>query len=235
MRRRTPRRGLSLIEILVVTGIIALLAAIAVPAVQFSRERARATACRNNLKQLGTALVNHNSQFGYLPKDGKNGYGYGTFLLPQVEQSALFDRLKPLTTPLASEADACVRGGDASLGVFVCGSFDGPPQVGECLGRSNYLASAKLFKRHTQLPNVRDGFSTTIALGETISDQAWVLPGADAGPPAPNAGGRFGSRHAQGAHFLLCDGAVRFIGDSVNSQTFQALFTIDGGESIGDF
>lgn len=233
--RRAAHRGFTLIELLVVMGIIAILVAITVPAVQFARERSRATACRNNLKQLGIALVNHNSQFGYLPKDGENGYGYGAFLLPQIEQPALFDRLKPLTTKLADEADACARGGDATLAAFACASFDGLPIVGDCLGRSNYVASAELFKRRMQLPNIRDGLSTTIALGETTSDQAWAIPGTGSAPPGPNGGGRFGSRHPQGAHFLLCEGSVRFISDTVDLQTFQALFTVNGGETIGEF
>lgn len=242
--RRTPhcrvweehhRRGWTLVELLVVVGVIALLLALALPAVQWSRERSRAAACQNNLKQLGTALVNFHSQVGHLPKDGKNGYGYGAFLLPQIEQTALHERLQPLTTPLASDTQARNRGGDTPLEVFRCPSFDGPPILESgSLGRSTYLASADLFSKSTQLPNVRDGLSNTIALGETVRDQAWVLPGTGSGDAPPNQGD-FGSRHAAGAHFLFCEGSVRFIGDSVDSETFQALFTPAGQETLGDF
>ncbi|MDQ3332261.1 MAG: DUF1559 domain-containing protein, partial [Planctomycetota bacterium] len=132
-------------------GIIALLMAITVPAVQWSRERSRAAACQNNLRQLGGALVNFHSQFGHLPKDGKNGHGYGAFLLPQLEQSALYERVQPLTKQLSGEAQARDLGGDASLSAFLCPSFDGPPLVdSNGLGRSNYLASAELFSKSTQ-------------------------------------------------------------------------------------
>ena len=43
------------------------------------------------------------------------------------------------------------------------------------------------------------------------------------------------SRHAGGVHLLLCDGSVRFVGDTINVGTWMALATRNGGEVIGEF
>ncbi|MFO7946062.1 MAG: type II secretion system protein, partial [Armatimonadota bacterium] len=51
----TPR-GFTLVEMLVVIGIIAVLSAILFPVFNAAREKGRETTCMSNLKQIGTAI-----------------------------------------------------------------------------------------------------------------------------------------------------------------------------------
>jgi len=63
----TNRRGFTLIELLVVIAIIAILAAILFPVFAQAREKARATACFSNLRQLGMSVSLYLQDFEAFP------------------------------------------------------------------------------------------------------------------------------------------------------------------------
>ena len=68
------RTGFSLVELLVVIGIIALLISILMPALSKAREAANRTKCLSNLRSLGQAMVMYANQFkDYLPNTNPQG------------------------------------------------------------------------------------------------------------------------------------------------------------------
>lgn len=92
--RPAVRRAFTLIEILVVIGIIALLVGLLLPAVQSARESARRLQCGNNLKQIGLATHNYHATFQRLPMGEMPGaFSAHTAILQFLEESAVFNSI----------------------------------------------------------------------------------------------------------------------------------------------
>ena len=71
-------------------AIVGVLVALLLPAVQAAREAARASQCKNNLRQFGLALINFEGVRGSLPTtDPPNGFSPQARLLPYMEEANL--------------------------------------------------------------------------------------------------------------------------------------------------
>jgi len=133
-------RGFTLIELLVVIAIIAILIALLLPAVQQAREAARRTQCKNNLKQMGLAMHNYHDVYNTFPPGcismpfqntattELSCWSWGAFLLPYIEQNALYSGLGVGNATLAQNAATAngLRFLQTPLSGFRCPSDTGP-------------------------------------------------------------------------------------------------------------
>jgi prepilin-type N-terminal cleavage/methylation domain-containing protein len=101
----TKRRGLTLVEVLVVIAIVGLLSALLLPAVQAAREAARRSQCASNIRSLATGVLAYHQALSRFPPSGSRtvfafdtGYQPSSWswmarCLPFLEQQTLYDRL----------------------------------------------------------------------------------------------------------------------------------------------
>ncbi|WP_437187149.1 DUF1559 domain-containing protein [Planctomicrobium sp. SH668] len=100
------------------------------PSVQNSREAARRSQCKNNLKQFGLALHNYHDVFncfppGYIYKQGKidgepanlNGNGWGLALTPFMDQAPLYNQYN-FNRPLTDSRNQKVR--ETHIQHYIC-------------------------------------------------------------------------------------------------------------------
>lgn len=151
VRPSVTRSGVTIIELLVVLGIVSLLLALLLPAVQVARESARRTACGNHLRQMGIASAAFEASETRYPggavktapisKVQSNNLSPHVQLLPYLDQQALYDQfdasengLGVRQDPPSSKVNAALLGRE--LAIYVCPSdaSEGP--------RCNYRISA---------------------------------------------------------------------------------------------
>ena len=209
-------QGFTLIELLVVIAIIAVLIALLLPAVQQAREAARRTQCKNNLKQIGLALHNYADTFsrfppGYIANSDITattpGWGWGALILPQLDQSTVYNALN-FNLPIENSTNAAPI--QTLLKAYLCpsdiyptGAFSitnstsiqvvlaAPSSYAGCVGNDSSdvddnvnRGNGMLYRNsNTTFADVTDGTSNTIIVAERSWSQAngsWV--------GAPNTG-----------------------------------------------
>ncbi len=217
MEQQRTRLGFTLVELLVVIAIIAVLIALLLPAVQAAREAARRTSCLNNMKQIGIAMHNYHDSHRCLPPgwigletatglplaEGEPGWGWATFILPQLEAENLAQVLHHESSILAPENSAVLL---HNIDTFRCPSDRGennfelksetaPGTTVAKVAAANYVGVFGTIEIHTceglaagieckgdgtfyhlsatRFSNIRDGLSHTMLVGERSSGHGY--------------------------------------------------------------
>lgn len=97
--RGRAQAGFTLVELLVVTAIISVLAAMLLPALDRTLAAARSAACRNNFKQIGYAIMNYAGDFGdcVIPYNNQFGIGWCKLAQPYLNNKLKNDDFNGVT------------------------------------------------------------------------------------------------------------------------------------------
>ena len=132
--RLKRQSAFTLVELLVVIGIIGLLVGLLLPAVQAAREASRRMNCSNRVKQIGLAIHNYHSAFNRLPRAwwldtpptaSFNGKPWTFAVLPFLEQQAAYEKIDHDTLPVDQLSPQSVAMIQTPLADFVCPSSPG--------------------------------------------------------------------------------------------------------------
>jgi len=151
----TNRRGITLVELLVVIAVIGALFGLMLPAVLSAREAARRSQCVGNLKQIGLAIANYESTLATYPFGVGGGGGVlagllprwsaQTQILPYLGQSAIYNSLNFAFVPWGHFPELSPPNHTALstiVGAYLCPSDAAQAVTGTGLAPNNYRACA---------------------------------------------------------------------------------------------
>jgi prepilin-type processing-associated H-X9-DG protein len=182
--------GVTVVELLVVIGVVGILTGLLLPAVQAARESARRTQCLNNLRQIGLALHLHHDIHGCIPPNRATGKPHDpslllhwtALILPQMEQASLWTRSE----------DAC------RIDPI---SYHNPPHVGHATVVHSYVcpSDSRLFVPLLMTNDERAAFASYLGVSGSLHGATRIQgPGRTLLLPASGVlGSRPGTRFAE--------------------------------------
>ncbi len=245
----SPARPQAFLRALVVAIIgSCLISALLLPRVQTAREAARRMMCANQMKQIALALLNYHDEYGSFPpaylvnERGEPQHSWRVLILPFLENQALYNAYdfgEPWNGPHN------IRLLSAMPPIYGCPSTSSSLQ-----GYTSYVA---VVGPHTAWPGsssrvdneMTDGTGNTTLVLECNTQQIpWLAPqdlelnealdlltGNDATKTGNHRSEDFFHRYYHGRNMAMADGSVRYSGNCVDRETWQALLEVDDGAS----
>jgi prepilin-type N-terminal cleavage/methylation domain-containing protein/prepilin-type processing-associated H-X9-DG protein len=198
------RRAFTLIELLVVIAIIAILAAILFPVFAKAREAARATSCRSNLKQIGTAVMMYLQDYDETYVD-RGGNGFPDYSWRQKTQPYI-----------------------KNVNVFQCPSNPDNKIVADA-GDANYPAIPRSYAINPRLSNQSQAVVQAPANKIMVAELTWQN-WTDYGAPWWNGWGwdTGFAGHTNQSNYLFADGHVKAMRPSQTAAPFNMWGGMDG-------
>jgi prepilin-type N-terminal cleavage/methylation domain-containing protein/prepilin-type processing-associated H-X9-DG protein len=254
-----PRPGMTLVELLVVSAVIGMLASLLLPAVQAVREAARQASCKNNLHQIGIALHAYHDLHRTLPTGciewrgwssppTRRQFAWSALILPQLEQGNLHSQIDfglPFDAPENAAAAA------KRVSVYECptalerdlerGRTDYGGLYGQRITDRDPSDGLFLYERSIAFRQISDGLTNTLAIGEDVGgpNSEWIngrnvfVQAHGINDPAAWIGdNEIRSKHAGGAMVLFADGRTTLLSESLDKQVLGKLITRAKGEVI---
>lgn len=123
MSRSRKHRGFTLVELLVVVGIIALLLSILMPALARTKQQAYLTKCATNLRNIGQVMRMYaDDRKGWVPRDYAF-YSMDTHVLWAEVFGPYFDSSFPCITDMTEARDLQLKDAFAKIRVYQCPAF----------------------------------------------------------------------------------------------------------------
>lgn len=181
------KRGFSIVELLVVIGIITILLGLTLPAVQAARESVRKIQCQNKLRQLTLAANIYETALRHLPPgqmglNDQNAFQtWAAKLLPFLEQSSLSDQIDAAYARSSIPFDITIHNHfDTPVIAFACPSDARVTESQIARGTSVALLSyvgvagtnsqkkdgTLYFRSKTRFADIQDGLSNTLLIFE---------------------------------------------------------------------